>query len=219
MSKRVSKATACLSLAGGLMAASIAMPALAQGGADYFKGKTVTYIVATAPGGGYDLYGRLVAEYMQRYLPGSTFVVRNLPGAGHLVGTNYDLRIARRRADHRHLQHRPHLQPARGAARHQVRSHQDVVDRQGHHRAARDRRSRSNRRSRPSPRCRPTRSRSISRPRASAARTMSRARCWHRRSSCRPRSSPATTATTISSRCAAARSSAPSARGPRSSSS
>ena len=78
----------CLSLAGGLMAASIAMPAHAQGGADYFKGKTVSYIVATSAGGGYDLYGRLVAEYMQRYLPGSTFVVRNLPGAGHLVGAN-----------------------------------------------------------------------------------------------------------------------------------
>lgn len=76
------------SLIGGLLAASIAMPALAQGGPDSFKGKTVTYIVATAAGGGYDLYGRLVAEYMQRYLPGSTFVVRNLPGAGHLVGTN-----------------------------------------------------------------------------------------------------------------------------------
>jgi tripartite-type tricarboxylate transporter receptor subunit TctC len=77
-----------VSLAGGLIAALIATPALAQSGADYFKGKTVTYVVATAPGGGYDLYGRLVAEYMQRYLPGSTFVVRNLPGAGHLVGTN-----------------------------------------------------------------------------------------------------------------------------------
>lgn len=88
MSKRVSNVAACLSLAGGLMAAAIAVPALAQGGAGYFKGKTVTYIIATAPGGGYDLYGRLVAEYMQRHLPGSTFVVRNMPGAGHLVGTN-----------------------------------------------------------------------------------------------------------------------------------
>jgi tripartite-type tricarboxylate transporter receptor subunit TctC len=77
-----------LLLAGGLIAASIASPALAQSNPDYFKGKTITYIVATAPGGGYDLYGRLVAEYMQRYLPGSTFVVRNMPGAGHLVGTN-----------------------------------------------------------------------------------------------------------------------------------
>jgi tripartite-type tricarboxylate transporter receptor subunit TctC len=69
----------------GILAAS---PALAQSGADFYKGKTVTYIVATAPGGGYDLYGRLVAEYMQKYLPGSTFVVKNVPGAGHLIGTN-----------------------------------------------------------------------------------------------------------------------------------
>jgi len=72
-------------LAGIGMAAS---PAAAQTGADFFNGKTVTYIVATAPGGGYDLYGRLVAEYMQKYLPGSTFLVKNVPGAGHLVGTN-----------------------------------------------------------------------------------------------------------------------------------
>ncbi len=66
----------------------LAPSAMAQTGADFFNGKTVTYIVSTAPGGGYDLYGRLVAEYMQKYLPGSTFVVKNLPGAGHLVGTN-----------------------------------------------------------------------------------------------------------------------------------
>ncbi|HET7679678.1 MAG TPA: tripartite tricarboxylate transporter substrate-binding protein [Xanthobacteraceae bacterium] len=76
-------------IAGALVAAAIAAsPAFAQTGADFFKGQTVTYIVATAPGGGYDLYGRMVAEYMQKYLPGSTFVVKNVPGAGHLVGTN-----------------------------------------------------------------------------------------------------------------------------------
>lgn len=62
--------------------------ALAQSEADFFKGKTVNYIIATAPGGGYDYYGRLVAEYMQKHLPGSTFVVRNVPGAGHIVGAN-----------------------------------------------------------------------------------------------------------------------------------
>jgi tripartite-type tricarboxylate transporter receptor subunit TctC len=60
----------------------------AQDGAAFFKGKTVTYIVATNPGGGYDTYGRLVAEFMQRHLPGATVVVRNMPGAGHLIGTN-----------------------------------------------------------------------------------------------------------------------------------
>src|SRR3954467_15291700 len=62
--------------------------ALAQSEADFFKGKTVNYIIATAPGGGYDYYGRLVAEYMQKHIPGSTFVVRNVPGAGHIVGAN-----------------------------------------------------------------------------------------------------------------------------------
>jgi len=76
-----------LALATGIVMAAAA-PTHAQTGADFFKDKTVTYIVATAPGGGYDTYGRLVAEYMQRYLPGSTFVVKNMPGAGHLVGTN-----------------------------------------------------------------------------------------------------------------------------------
>ena len=76
--------------AGAVAATSMAAaPSVtAETGADFYKGKTVTYIVATSPGGGYDLYGRLVAEFMQKYLPGSTFVVRNLPGAGHLVGTN-----------------------------------------------------------------------------------------------------------------------------------
>jgi tripartite-type tricarboxylate transporter receptor subunit TctC len=78
-----------LRLAAGIAATiAAASQAPAQTGADFYKGQTVTYIVATAPGGGYDLYGRLVAEYMQKYLPGSTFVVRNMPGAGHLVGTN-----------------------------------------------------------------------------------------------------------------------------------
>jgi tripartite-type tricarboxylate transporter receptor subunit TctC len=69
-------------------ALAIAQPSLAQMGAEFYNGKTVTYIVATGPGGGYDTYGRLVAEYMQKYLPGSTFVVKNVPGAGHLVGAN-----------------------------------------------------------------------------------------------------------------------------------
>src|SRR5918997_448776 len=75
----------------GLAAAALAaatLPAQAQQGADFYKGKTVTYIVATAPGGGYDTYARLIADYMQKYLPGSTFVVKNMPGAGHLIGAN-----------------------------------------------------------------------------------------------------------------------------------
>src|ERR1051326_2806361 len=53
-----------------------------------FKGKTITSIGATGPGGGYDTYGRLIARYLQKYLPGSRVVVRNVPGAGHIVGAN-----------------------------------------------------------------------------------------------------------------------------------
>jgi tripartite-type tricarboxylate transporter receptor subunit TctC len=60
----------------------------AQDGAEFFKGKTITYIVATGAGGGYDYYGRLVAEFMQRHMPGTTFVVKNMPGAGHMIGAN-----------------------------------------------------------------------------------------------------------------------------------
>jgi tripartite-type tricarboxylate transporter receptor subunit TctC len=44
--------------------------------------------VSTGPGGGYDTYGRLIARHLQKYLPGSRVVVRNVPGAGHIVGAN-----------------------------------------------------------------------------------------------------------------------------------
>ena len=63
--------------------------AQAQDAAEFFKGKTITYVVATAPGGGYDFYGRMVADFMQRHMPGTTFVVKNMPGAGHMIGANY----------------------------------------------------------------------------------------------------------------------------------
>lgn len=77
-------------LTGVLAAANcIAGMANAQLGVDFFKGKTLTYVVATAPGGGYDNYGRLITEYMQKHLPGVTIIVKNMPGAGHLIGANF----------------------------------------------------------------------------------------------------------------------------------
>lgn len=77
-------------IAGAVLALGLGSgAALGQSGAEFFDGKTVNYIVATDPGGGYDTNGRLVAEFMQKYLPGSIFVVRNMPGAGQLIGTNF----------------------------------------------------------------------------------------------------------------------------------
>jgi tripartite-type tricarboxylate transporter receptor subunit TctC len=84
---RFSRRAALATVAAGLALGPA--PALAQSGPDYFNGKTVNYIVATDAGGGYDTNGRLVAEFMQKHLPGSTFVVQNMPGAGHLIGTNF----------------------------------------------------------------------------------------------------------------------------------
>ena len=75
-------------LIGAALAVQVVAPGIAAEPADYFKGKTATYVVATAAGGGYDTYGRLVAQFMQKHLPGSTIVVKNVPGAGNLIGTN-----------------------------------------------------------------------------------------------------------------------------------
>ncbi len=55
---------------------------------DFYKGKVVNYIVATKPGGGFDAYARLIGKYMQKYIPGSTIIIKNLPGAGHIIGAN-----------------------------------------------------------------------------------------------------------------------------------
>jgi len=56
--------------------------------ASFYEGKTMTVIVATKPGGGYDFYGRLLARFMGKYLPIKTIIVKNLPGAGHIIGVN-----------------------------------------------------------------------------------------------------------------------------------
>lgn len=63
-------------------------PASADSAADFFKGKTLIYIVATSPGGGYDTYARLIAKHMKKYLPVSKIIVKNVPGAGHIIGAN-----------------------------------------------------------------------------------------------------------------------------------
>jgi tripartite-type tricarboxylate transporter receptor subunit TctC len=59
-----------------------------QADRDFYKGKTVTYIVSAAAGGGYDTYGRLLTRFLPKYMPGTRFIIRNVPGAGHIVGAN-----------------------------------------------------------------------------------------------------------------------------------
>ncbi len=55
-----------------------------------FKGKTITMIVGSDPGGGTDASGRLIAPYLRRHLPGEpNIVVQNLPGASGITALNY----------------------------------------------------------------------------------------------------------------------------------
>ncbi len=54
----------------------------------FYDGKTMVLIVPTNPGGGYDFYGRTIAKLMQEELPGSTIIVKNVPGAGNIIGVN-----------------------------------------------------------------------------------------------------------------------------------
>jgi tripartite-type tricarboxylate transporter receptor subunit TctC len=62
-----------------------------------FAGKTIAVVSSFAPGGGYDLYGRMFAAHLSVHLPGKpTVIVRNMPGAGGLVGTNYLFNVAPR---------------------------------------------------------------------------------------------------------------------------
>jgi len=57
--------------------------------AAFYRGKQVRLVVGTAPGGGYDLFARIVARHMAAHIPGQpTIVVQNLPAAGGLVMTN-----------------------------------------------------------------------------------------------------------------------------------
>ncbi len=76
-------------LVAGSLAALCAAPALAQSPADFYRGKTVTVVVGYAPGGGYDIYSRLLARHLGNHIPGSPgVIVQNMPGAAGVVASN-----------------------------------------------------------------------------------------------------------------------------------
>ena len=71
-----------------LVASSLA--ARADPVADFYKGRTVTIIVTSQPGGGYDLLSRVIAKVLPAHLPGQpSAIVQNMAGAGGIVGANY----------------------------------------------------------------------------------------------------------------------------------
>jgi tripartite-type tricarboxylate transporter receptor subunit TctC len=72
-------------------------PAQADGLADFYKGKTVSLVVGSSTGGGYDTMTRAIARFIGKHIPGNpTVVVRNMPGAGGITALNYIYNTAER---------------------------------------------------------------------------------------------------------------------------
>jgi tripartite-type tricarboxylate transporter receptor subunit TctC len=77
---------AALTIAPGLRAEPVA---------DFYRGKTIKVIIGYGPGGGYDLYGRLAAEFLGRHVPGNPSIVpENMPGGGSLKAILYLYQVA-----------------------------------------------------------------------------------------------------------------------------
>lgn len=74
--------TAVLAMTGA--AAHAATPA------EFYRGRTMPVIIGYSAGGGYDLYARVLAQYMGRHIPGNpTLIPQNMPGAGSIRAALY----------------------------------------------------------------------------------------------------------------------------------
>jgi tripartite-type tricarboxylate transporter receptor subunit TctC len=69
----------------------------AEGVEEFYRGRQIKIIVGTASGQDYDSWARLLARHLVRFLPGNpTAIVENMPGAGHILATNYLFNLAPR---------------------------------------------------------------------------------------------------------------------------
>jgi tripartite-type tricarboxylate transporter receptor subunit TctC len=72
----------------GICLAVAGTPARADTQADFFKGKTVRLVNGGAAGSGYDLYSRMLAPWLGKYL-GANVIVESRPGAGMMTAMNH----------------------------------------------------------------------------------------------------------------------------------
>jgi tripartite-type tricarboxylate transporter receptor subunit TctC len=62
----------------------------------FYQGKLLTIVVATKAGDVYDLYPRLLAEYLPKYIPGNpNVIIQNVAGAAGLIATNQVYNLAK----------------------------------------------------------------------------------------------------------------------------
>ena len=88
------KAKLCLAT---VVVVGLVLLATAQSSADdFYKGRTIRFVVGLAPGGGYDLSARTVGRHMGKHIPGNPgIVVENMTGAGSLIAANYTYNSAK----------------------------------------------------------------------------------------------------------------------------
>jgi tripartite-type tricarboxylate transporter receptor subunit TctC len=82
-----------------LVAAGMLLLGVAQGEpdsvADFYKGKTISIVVGSSSGGGYDLNARVLGRYLGRHIPGNpSIIVENKPGASSIAAANYVYELA-----------------------------------------------------------------------------------------------------------------------------
>ena len=57
---------------------------------DFYRGKVIRVIVGGSPGGGFDIYTRVMARHMGKHIPGNpSLIVENMTGAGTFIAAKY----------------------------------------------------------------------------------------------------------------------------------
>ena len=80
---------ASIALHATLMTGFCSSAAQAQAPSEFYRNKTVTLVVGYAPGGGYDIYTRLLARHLGNHIGGApNVIVQNMPGAAGVVASN-----------------------------------------------------------------------------------------------------------------------------------
>ena len=73
-----------------IVVAVLTGPAKSETAEDFFRGKTINLIIGYNPGGPYDVYSRLAASLLPKYIPGNPKIVpQNMPGVGSAKAANF----------------------------------------------------------------------------------------------------------------------------------
>jgi tripartite-type tricarboxylate transporter receptor subunit TctC len=84
---------ACVALAVGFGA--LPSRAEAQSVADFYRGKTINYILAVPDGASWGLYARTFIEHLRKHVPGNpNIILQVMPGGGGVAASNYIFNVA-----------------------------------------------------------------------------------------------------------------------------